>query len=226
MDVLDTERGAVLAINVTGGRVNIYVVSDLEFAERAKVRIIGTGASTSLVSFVTLQESKIDIGRNASIQGSLIAPHAEVHFAAACKFKGAISAETITLNQNVLFSFHSAGVLAKEGDEEYEDGNEEELSSEALAVTSYQLEQNYPNPFNPETMIAFALPEAGEVSLAIFNSAGQLVRRLVKSEMAAGWHNVVWDAKDEHGVRVASGVYVYVMKAGSYVEQRKLVLMK
>ncbi|MGI0015239.1 MAG: laminin B domain-containing protein, partial [Nitrososphaera sp.] len=109
-----------------------------------------------------------------------------------------------------------------------------EESEISAPVTSYQLEQNYPNPFsqiprfagNPSTMIRFALPQAGEVSLAIYNINGQLVKRLIASEMRAGRHSVIWDAKDDRGQHVTSGVYLYVLKAGNFVSQRKLVLMK
>jgi len=113
---------------------------------------------------------------------------------------------------------------------------ESEVASNQLSVTSYQLEQNYPNPFwsaatsrfagNPTTTISFALPEAGEVSLAIYNAMGQLVRKLVAGEMAQGRHSIVWDAKDDRGLQMASGMYLYVIKAGSFSAQRKLILMK
>jgi len=122
--------------------------------------------------------------------------------------------------------YAASGALAKES----------EVASNQLSVTSYQLEQNYPNPFwsgatsrfagNPTTTISFALPEAGEVSLAIYNSMGQLVRKLVAGEMAQGRHSIVWDAKDDHGLQMASGMYLYVIKAGSFSAQRKLILMK
>ncbi|MCK6560353.1 M4 family metallopeptidase [bacterium] len=106
--------------------------------------------------------------------------------------------------------------------------------SEAVQVTeaatalpaSFELMQNYPNPFNPTTTIGFALPEAGEVTLAIYNMSGQLVKRLVAGELSAGRHDLVWDATDERGSRVASGVYLYVIKAGEFTAQKKLVLMK
>ncbi|NUM76974.1 T9SS type A sorting domain-containing protein, partial [candidate division KSB1 bacterium] len=78
----------------------------------------------------------------------------------------------------------------------------------------------------PTTTIGFALPEAGEVTLAIYNMSGQLVKRLVAGELSAGRHDLVWEATDERGSRVASGVYVYVLQAGDFVAQRKLVLMK
>lgn len=101
----------------------------------------------------------------------------------------------------------------------------QERPDEALPAR-FALHPNYPNPFNPSTAISFDLPRAGEVELAIFNSAGQLIRRLASEKMSAGRHVVVWDAKDEKGLTVASGVYVSILKAGDFTAQRKLVLMK
>jgi hypothetical protein len=100
------------------------------------------------------------------------------------------------------------------------------MDAVAALPESFELRQNYPNPFNPSTTISFALPEAGEVSLAIYNMSGQLVKKLVGGGMDAGDHSIVWDATDERGTRVASGVYAYVLKAGEFVSRRKLVLMK
>jgi flagellar hook assembly protein FlgD len=93
-------------------------------------------------------------------------------------------------------------------------------------VASYELAQNYPNPFNPSTVISFQLPVDSEASLKIYNLNGQLVKLLVAGKLEAGRHKVVWDGKNEAGVPVASGVYVYVLKAGDFTAQRKLVLMK
>ncbi len=100
------------------------------------------------------------------------------------------------------------------------------LDAVAALPESFELRQNYPNPFNPSTTISFALPEASEVSLAIYSMSGQLVKKLVAGGMEAGDHSMVWDATDERGLRVASGVYAYVLKAGEFVSRRKLVLMK
>ncbi|MGH7494741.1 MAG: lamin tail domain-containing protein [bacterium] len=91
---------------------------------------------------------------------------------------------------------------------------------------AYALEQNYPNPFNPATVIGFALPMMSKISLTIYSTSGGRVRQLMAGEMAAGYHNVTWDARDDLGVRVASGVYLCLFKAGNFVAQRKLVLMK
>ncbi len=91
---------------------------------------------------------------------------------------------------------------------------------------TFALAQNYPNPFNPTTTIGFALPQAIEVTLTIFNSAGQLVKQLLAEKMPAGRHNVSWDATNRAGEKVASGMYMYVIKAGDITMQRKLMLMK
>ena len=91
---------------------------------------------------------------------------------------------------------------------------------------SYALLQNYPNPFNPTTEISFAIPEASEVNLAIYNLSGQLVMTLVTRQFPAGFHRVTWNATDDKGVRVASGMYLYVLKAGQHIDKKKLLLMK
>ncbi len=71
---------------------------------------------------------------------------------------------------------------------------------------SFSLSQNYPNPFNPETIIRFDLPGAAQVQLVIFDLAGHEVRRLVDANMAAGYHQALWDGKDSAGNHVPSGV--------------------
>ena len=99
--------------------------------------------------------------------------------------------------------------------------------SSQLTVHSFALHQNYPNPFNPSTTIQFDLIEAGQVSLKIYNSAGQLVKTLVSDAYNPGSHNIVWDARDDSGTRVASGLYLYTIKVGQHLTaQRKLLLMK
>ena len=97
---------------------------------------------------------------------------------------------------------------------------------QATIPDGYALEQNYPNPFNPTTEISFGIPQAGEVKLAIYNLSGQLVRTLVSSQLSAGNHSVSWNATDDNGIRVSSGIYIYVLKAGSVTIQKKLTLMK
>jgi hypothetical protein len=80
---------------------------------------------------------------------------------------------------------------------------------------------NSPNPFNPSTDISFDLPTASQVSLEVYNVTGQKVATLVDDLLAAGRHTVTWDATD-----FASGVYLYRLTAGDFVETRKMVLIK
>ncbi|MCH8128074.1 DUF5011 domain-containing protein, partial [candidate division KSB1 bacterium] len=97
---------------------------------------------------------------------------------------------------------------------------------ETKLLNGYQLYQNHPNPFNPTTEITFALPKAVNVSLVIYNLSGQLVRTLVSGQFPTGVHRVTWNATDDNGIRVASGMYLYVLKAGQYMDKKKLLLMK
>jgi hypothetical protein len=83
------------------------------------------------------------------------------------------------------------------------------------------LEQNYPNPFNPATTIRYGLPLRSVVSLAVFNTLGQLVATLVQGEQDAGYHEVKFEAS-----HLASGVYFYRLQAGDLAHTRKLLIAK
>ena len=85
----------------------------------------------------------------------------------------------------------------------------------------FALSQNYPNPFNPETVIEFALPQSGDVSLVVYNLRGEEVALLLSGAMTAGIHRVIWDASS-----VASGIYLYRLVASDFIETRKMVLLK
>ena len=84
-----------------------------------------------------------------------------------------------------------------------------------------KLQQNYPNPFNPTTTIEFDLPKTSEVTLKIFNILGEEVVTLVSDRLSTGSYSYDWDASN-----LASGVYLYRLQAGDYVETRKMVLMR
>jgi hypothetical protein len=90
----------------------------------------------------------------------------------------------------------------------------------------FALAQNYPNPFNPSTVIGFALPTRQNVTLSVYNLLGQKVRTLRDEEMDAGNHEVVWDATNEGGAKVASGVYFYKLTTEDFVDTKKMMLLK
>ncbi len=92
--------------------------------------------------------------------------------------------------------------------------------------TEFALRQNYPNPFNPSTTIRYDLKENAEVRLEIFNILGQKVRALVNERQAAGSRSVIWDARNDIGEAVTSGVYIYRMRAGEFVNSHKMILLK
>ena len=85
----------------------------------------------------------------------------------------------------------------------------------------YKLNQNYPNPFNPSTAISYQLKAASEVSLEIFNVLGQKVATLVNEKQQAGSYSVRWNAS-----AFANGVYFYQIRAGKFIQVRKMILMK
>ncbi len=95
------------------------------------------------------------------------------------------------------------------------------VPKEVSTVKGFQLNQNYPNPFNPTTVINFEVPTQTRVTLKVFNILGSEVATLVNSVKAPGSYNVIFD-----GSHLASGVYIYQLKAGEYIATRKLVLLK
>ena len=92
--------------------------------------------------------------------------------------------------------------------------------------SGFSLAQNHPNPFNGRTTIAYELAEPGGVELTLYDLLGQPVRRLVSEYRGAGSHRVAWDGADDGGNQVASGVYLYRLKAGSRERARRLVLVR
>lgn len=95
-------------------------------------------------------------------------------------------------------------------------------SSEDLTNPNvYSLAQNYPNPFNPSTLIQYSIAEPGNVTLEVYNMLGQKVAQLVNGTQNAGAHTIQFDAS-----ALSSGVYIYQLKSGSYLETRKMMLIK
>jgi pimeloyl-ACP methyl ester carboxylesterase len=88
------------------------------------------------------------------------------------------------------------------------------------------LHQNYPNPFNPATTISFDLPRDANVRLSVYNVKGELVSNLIDGRMEKGHREIVWNATDDRGRRVASGVYFYRLTTGGLVRTKKMVLLR
>ena len=91
----------------------------------------------------------------------------------------------------------------------------------STTVSGFRLEQNYPNPFNPTTQIAFVLPRAGQVNLTVYDVLGRAVATLVDEAVAAGEYRVTFDGRD-----LSSGIYFYQLRAGDFMETRRMMLVK
>ncbi len=90
----------------------------------------------------------------------------------------------------------------------------------------YSLAANYPNPFNPVTNISFTLPEAGKISLAVFDINGRLVKTLAHDDYSAGQHSAQWDGTNSFGEPQASGVYFYRLSGNDINLSRRMTLIK
>jgi photosystem II stability/assembly factor-like uncharacterized protein len=94
-------------------------------------------------------------------------------------------------------------------------------TAKSLIPVLFYLSQNYPNPFNPTTMIRYGLPEREDTRLIVYNTLGQKVMTLVQETQEAGLHEAKFD-----GSNLASGVYFYRIQAGSFVQTKRLLLLK
>jgi hypothetical protein len=107
------------------------------------------------------------------------------------------------------------------------------IGEEDLLPTTFAVSRNYPNPFNPTTTIDYQLPQAVDVKLEIYNVLGQKVRTLVSGSMQPGRYQAVWDARNDAGALVGSGIYIYRFQAsapsgeaGDYKQVQKMILLK
>jgi hypothetical protein len=110
-------------------------------------------------------------------------------------------------------------------DEAYEYPTAIEEEKKEFILGGYELSQNYPNPFNPTTTISFTLKKAGHTNLTLFDVRGRKVATLINKPMAAGKHKYVLDA-NVMILQLSSGTYFYTLKSGSFMETKKMVILK
>ncbi len=88
-------------------------------------------------------------------------------------------------------------------------------------ITSFYLSQNYPNPFNPTTEVRYSIPQTSKIVIKVFDILGNEIETLVNEEKHIGTYELTWNAE-----QLPSGIYFYRLQAGSFVETKKMVLMK
>ncbi|MFC1511882.1 choice-of-anchor D domain-containing protein [Candidatus Latescibacterota bacterium] len=103
---------------------------------------------------------------------------------------------------------------------------EEPITTAEALPTEFSVTGFYPNPFNPLTTIGYSVPEDCRVTLTVYDITGRRVAVLVDRLVTAGTYSVVWDARDETGARLSSGLYLYNLTAGSFRAQGKVILLK
>lgn len=97
---------------------------------------------------------------------------------------------------------------------------------EVQSSCAYSLLENYPNPFNPETSITYTLANEGRTKLEIYNFVGQKIRTLVDTSQTSGKHTVIWNGNNDSGQKVSSGLYIYRLISGSFVESKQMIMLK
>jgi len=90
----------------------------------------------------------------------------------------------------------------------------------------YKLFQNYPNPFNPVTNITYSISKSEKVQISIFNTLGQKIATLVNKKQTTGKHTIKWNARDNQGYKVASGVYYYQIEVDDFIQTKKMLLLR
>ncbi len=128
--------------------------------------------------------------------------------------EGSYASNEIAINWNAPLVF-VAGYFASEGSST---GIGKE---EGKGPDEFQLRQNFPNPFNPNTTISYRLPENDHVSLTVYDMLGKRISTLVNQQQSAGTHSVEFDATE-----LSSGLYIYNVQTGKFVESKKMVLIK
>ena len=105
-------------------------------------------------------------------------------------------------------------------------GSTTDVADGKIIPSKFEVFQNYPNPFNPSTTISYALPQNSFVTLKVYDILGREVKTLVNSEQVPGIHNMIWNGENNYGSKVSSGIYIYRVVAGNYIQTKKMILMK
>lgn len=134
-----------------------------------------------------------------------------------------ISSFGVDQNNQLYILDHNGGQIYRFSGSPPTDTNDDR---DDFVPNKFTLEQNYPNPFNPETVISYRLAAASEIELTIYNALGQRIRTIVHKRQNPGNYQVLWDGQDQANNEVSSGVYLYRLRAGSFVQTHKMLLLR
>jgi len=101
-----------------------------------------------------------------------------------------------------------------------------EVEESLQAPVSFELYQNYPNPFNTSTTISYSIHEPSHVLLSVYDITGRKVNKLVNKDVYSGYFTVSWNAVDDDGSDVSSGIYFYILRVNDKIDKKKMLLLK
>lgn len=224
----NSDSKLTLILDSEDDTIQVNITDKLEFGTRQQVSTTLGEAGSDNVFFNSLQTNRLEIGGQSQIVGTIIAPEAKLEAGKDLFFRGVMIARTMEIGRRGILLHHNS---SRSFPKRVTDNS---LNDDSLYPTNYVLEPNYPNPFNPTTRIRFGLPGSSQISLKVFNVQGQLVRILSNETRSAGFHELVWDGRNEQGQSVSSGVYFYMLQvygqvdgaAAQFQQVRKMLFLK
>ena len=210
----DTESGFEVPINLLKGNNILSFEGMLKFdAQSVSYQNIVWSPLLNQSDIVILVDSAAGIIHfaGASMQPiSSAMTFASVHFKASKDGESTVSLQELRINEGMkMTNIGSSQVVTKVSQDP------------SLVPTAYALAQNYPNPFNPTTTISYQLPKSGTVTLKVYDILGRETAVLVDEQKPAGFYQATFDAS-----KLSSGLYFYRLEAGSFVQTKKLLLVK
>ncbi len=202
-------------LNVSGGGTITYYSSATKFVVSFNAVKNYANTSTQTFQIILTPDGKIKIQWGAITT--------ETYASGVENASGTLGlAATAAANSAVLFTPPASWGSPAVGDD---DQLATRMDHGQLPLSS-MLAQNAPNPVRYKTMIAFQMEKPGQATLKIYNLNGQLVKTLAEGHHASGYHQVMWDARDEAGRKVSDGVYIYKLSTAAGEFARKMVLVK
>jgi hypothetical protein len=168
----------------------------------------------------------VDISPKSNVSANIYAPNGTILLDKGTSAIGAFFSKDVQIGQGVQLRVATAFVTAASPSLSTQPGVLSEQASLAGVPKEFSLAQNFPNPFNPSTEIRYGLPVRSHVTVAIFNMLGQEVAKLIDQEQAEGFYTIRWDGRNRSGAMVSSGVYFYRIHAGSFVDLKKMIMLK
>ena len=199
---------ATFGIENSDGTIGLEVAYNFPYAHNQLLTKIGLGAD-----WLTEEPNSGTIAPGDSLEVTIIAD--------ASNLQDGVYRANLVINSNdpVNGTFKSPTVTL-------EVGNVTDIGDPTGLPRTFVLKPNYPNPFNPTTTIFYQVPHQSDVRIEIYNMLGQKVRTLLNDRKEAGKYSAIWDGRNDSGAQVGSGVYLYRMIAGDFVQVRKMILMK